>query len=328
MVKKRHIGAVIIEETLNNMRAGAERLYYTVQVPSIYNIYLHQADYEKLLPIENKIIAETKRALDDELASQNQPSQSRVPNPLKYLREVWQHILSFFGNRAKQTNTALKYEKGAGDWRIALYPDTVNDLKTGDVVIESELALAANIELGAGLVTRTIRTIRLDGRTRSFEVKNEPDSRRREGSNTTKSQPTLGETLTSSLTRKDAFALIRYKDKQSNWHDYLMQKEKINIGKGNEPGSAPSYWVDLTLDFDADISPLHIQVFFDSALRKFFIKDLSTLGTRVNGHLIKSSIGNKDGKMVDLNILEELPPDSRISLANKIILDFKSLMIG
>jgi hypothetical protein len=328
MVKNRYIGAVIIEETLNNMRAGAERLYYTAQVPSLYHVYLHQADYERLQPIADKIIAETKRALDAELASQNRPGRSKVPNPLKGLRKVWRIIASFFGGRTGRANTVLKYERGASDWHIALYPDRANGLKVSDVLIQSRLTLAAEREMGGGFITRTLRTVRTDGVTKSFEVKNGAGPRAHEDGETTKSQTLSEETLQSSRPGREAFALIRYKDRRSNWHAYLMQKEKVNIGKGDEPGAAPGHRVDLTLDFDADVSPFHIQVFFDTEARKFFIKDLSTLGTRINGRLIKSSIGHKGGRVIDLNILEELPSDSRISLATKIILDFKSLMIG
>ncbi len=321
MGNQTQIGAVIIEEVLNNMRAGAERLYYTVQVPGVYHVYVHQSDYERLLPIENKIIAETRRALDEELALHNRRSQNDRQIFAKNIRRIRQAVLNFFG-RPTGTESAPRYEKGGNDWQITMYPDTANNLKAGDVVIESELALASGVELGAGLVTKTIRTVRLDGMTKSFEVRNDAASPGREGSGATKSQADVGRDVVS----PGAFALISYKDRQGNHHDYLMRKEKINVGKGNEPDTTPSYWVDLALDSDADISPLHLQLSFDPASRKFFIKDLSVAGTRVNGRLVKSSIGKKDGKTVDLNVTEELPHDARISLANKIILDFKSLL--
>ena len=322
MEKQRHLGAVIIEEILNNMRAGAEPLYYTVQVPGVYHVYIHHADYEKLQPITHKITTEAKRVLDEELAVQNRRSQNGRRGLMNRAGRIGRSLLNVFSRPARLASPHPTYEKGGGDWQIKLYPDTANDLKEGDVVVESELASAVGTELGAGLLTKTIRTVRLDGMTKSFAVKNGPGEAGREGGASGKSGADAGRDASSS----GAFALISYKDGQGNRHDYLMRKEKINVGKGDEPGATPSYWVDLVLDADADISPLHLQLFFDPASRKFFVKDLSVTGTRINGRLVKNSMGKKDGRTVDLNVAEELPPTARISLANKFILDFKSLL--
>jgi hypothetical protein len=321
MAKRMNIGAVVIEELLNNMRAGAERLYYTVQVPSIYHVYLHHTDYEKLAPIEAKLIAEAKHALDDELAAQNREPRRNWLNPLNAFRSAWHAVSEFLGRPAHRRNSVLKHERGANDWRISVYRDTVNDLKPGDVLIDSELAPAAQVELGAGLATKTIRTIRSDGQTRSFAVNGAGASNR-----VASLDPAAVQTVTGPTLRHQAFAQLRYQDQQGSWCEYLMEKEKINIGKGNEPHSAPSYWVDLALDFADEVAPLHIQLFFDPSTKKFHIKDLSATGTRVNGRLVKSSLVRREGKVVDLDLREELPTKARISLTGKMILDFKSLL--
>lgn len=329
-MKRNGIGSVVVEEVLNNMRAGAEHLYYTVQVPSVYHVYLHQTDYERLLPIEAKLVAEMRRALEDELASLNRRAQSPPHGLLDGVRQIRRKVVSMLGGRAGVAGSALRYEKGGGEWQVNLYGDTAGELKPGDVMVESELALAANAELGAGLVTKTIRTVRMDGVTKSFEAGRGAGPRPTDGTSDSNSRADSnsrsGGGEGSHSSDRAALASISYKDGGGVRREYLMRKEKINIGKGDDPDAAPSHWVDLSLEPDPDLSPLHVQVSFDAGARKFFIKDLSSHGTRVNGRLIRSSLAKRDGRVVDVNVLEELPSESRVSLANKITLDFKSLL--
>lgn len=315
MANRRHVGAVIVEELVNNMRAGAERLYYTVQVPAVYRVYVHQSDYEKLLPVEKKLVAEAKQALDEELASRNRRGAGGLRDLPSRVRGVGRAARRLLGRPAR---SAPMYERGGGDWQIKLYPDTGNDLKAGDVVVESELAAASGVEPGAGQVTKTIRTMRLDGMTDSFVVDGERTVTARGA------EPAAGRRVAP----PEALALISYKDGRGRRREYLMRKEKINVGRGNGPDKTQSFWVDLPLDADPDVSPLHLQLSFDPASRKFYLKDLSASGTRVNGRLVTSSVGRRDGKPVDLDVTEELPPDARISLSNKLLLDFKSLVTG
>jgi pSer/pThr/pTyr-binding forkhead associated (FHA) protein len=57
----------------------------------------------------------------------------------------------------------------------------------------------------------------------------------------------------------------------------------------------------------------------------FRIKDLSKLGTTVNGVPVPSSLESADGGVRDLDRWEPLPDKARIGLAGVIYLDFERL---
>jgi len=61
----------IILEIVRNMRDGLEPLHYSTLAPSIYHVYLHPDDMERLRGIAPRIVDEARRALDEELASLN-----------------------------------------------------------------------------------------------------------------------------------------------------------------------------------------------------------------------------------------------------------------
>jgi pSer/pThr/pTyr-binding forkhead associated (FHA) protein len=82
--------------------------------------------------------------------------------------------------------------------------------------------------------------------------------------------------------------------------------------------------VDLKLKSKKDISREHLQIRRDPASGNFFIKDLSSLGTTVDGKRVPPSIENVDGSDVDKNVEVPLPPKCRIGLAGVMTIDFKA----
>jgi hypothetical protein len=64
----------IILEIVRNMREGLEPLHYSTLPPSIYQVYLHPDDLERLRGIVPRIVEEARRALDAELESLNRAS--------------------------------------------------------------------------------------------------------------------------------------------------------------------------------------------------------------------------------------------------------------
>jgi len=64
----------IILEIVRNMREGLEPLHYSTLAPSIYHVYLHPDDMERLRGILPRVIDEARRALDDELEALNRAS--------------------------------------------------------------------------------------------------------------------------------------------------------------------------------------------------------------------------------------------------------------
>ncbi len=64
----------IILEIVRNMRDGLEPLHYSTLAPSLFHVYLHPDDMERLRGILPRIVEEARRALDAELESLNRAS--------------------------------------------------------------------------------------------------------------------------------------------------------------------------------------------------------------------------------------------------------------
>ncbi len=62
----------------------------------------------------------------------------------------------------------------------------------------------------------------------------------------------------------------------------------------------------------------------DADTGDFYIKDLSRLGTTVNGEQIPTSVDYADGEKRDKNVEVKLPATARIGLAGVLFLDFKA----
>ena len=114
-------------------------------------------------------------------------------------------------------------------------------------------------------------------------------------------------------------AHITYED-QTGAHTYQMTGDTVKVGRG-----AIDRWVDLKLGSQKDISREHLQIRRDAESGKFFIKDLSTLGTTVNGKRIPGSIEKVNGEDVDRNIEIPLPDKARIGLAGVLNLEFRAV---
>src|SRR5580700_8897035 len=77
----------IILEIVRNMREGLEPLHYSTLAPSIFHVYLHPDDMERLRGIIPRIVEEARRALDAELESLNRASLGeRLGERLKIAR--------------------------------------------------------------------------------------------------------------------------------------------------------------------------------------------------------------------------------------------------
>src|SRR5580704_9443711 len=94
----------IILEIVRNMREGLEPLHYSTLAPAIYHVYLHPDDLDRLRGIIPRILEESKRALDEELATLNRDS---IADRLKLSRR-----------------TSPKITPPEGGWQIHLLENT------------------------------------------------------------------------------------------------------------------------------------------------------------------------------------------------------------
>ena len=235
---------------------GLEPLHYSTLPPSIFYIYLHTEDMERLRGIVPKIREEAARALDGELASMRKGS---------------------IAERLKISKPLPPVAAPEGGWQISILENTDDDVAPGDIVIHSELALPAKTELGAGSMTKRIATRRFGGAEstqQTYAPAPAPDWRPlpvgAPGGATTATMPVpnIGD---------QACAVIEYEDSGGR-KTYRMTKDQIVVGRGGR-----DYWTDLKLETIPDVSREHFRLRRDPATGQFFLKDLSRLGTTING---------------------------------------------
>jgi len=102
-----------------------------------------------------------------------------------------------------------------------------------------------------------------------------------------------------------------------------MTKEQIVVGRGGR-----DYWTDLKLDTLPDVSREHFRLRRDPDSGQFFLKDLSRLGTTINGEKAPGSMDYSGADKRDLNLEAPVPPEARIGLAGVVYLDFRSTQNG
>jgi len=192
-----------------------------------------------------------------------------------------------------------------GGWQIQIVENHDEDAAPGDIMISSELALPAKDEFGAGSMTKRIATRRMGG-VQSTSEKYEPAS-----------------TMPAQVPPPaDAVAVIDYEDNNGR-KTYHMTKNEIVVGRGGR-----DYWTDIKLDTLPDVSREHFRLRRDPASGKFFLKDLSRLGTTIDGERAPSSLEFEGAEKRDLNREAAVPAQARIGLAGVLFLEFRSTAGG
>jgi hypothetical protein len=190
-----------------------------------------------------------------------------------------------------------------GGWQVRILENTDDDIEVGDIVIYSELALPAKQDLGAGSMTKRIATRRLSGATTSAQ---------------TYEKPAPPPPPPPAPVEDGALAVIEYDDNGVR-KSFRMTKDQIVVGRGGR-----DYWTDLKLDTLPDVSREHFRLRRDPESGKFFLKDLSRLGTTINGEKAPSSIEYMDGEKRDRNVEAPVPDQARIGMAGVVFLEFRS----
>jgi hypothetical protein len=189
-----------------------------------------------------------------------------------------------------------------GGWQIRVLENTDDDAAPGDIMISSELALPAKDEFGSGSMTKRIAT------------------RRMGGVESTKQSYAAAPAPVVPIT--GAFAVIEYDD-HTGRKTYQMSKDEIVVGRGGR-----DYWTDIKLETLPDVSREHFRLRRDPASGQFFLKDLSRLGTTINGEKAPSSIEFESGEKRDRNLEAPVPARARIGLAGVVFLEFRSTANG
>jgi len=286
----------IINFLLDEMEAGMSPSFYSNLVPSVYDVYLYIDDFERLRPLEQRIREEAIHAFNEKLAELNKSGESKFKLPLPALP----------GGKPKR---AKRYET-LGDWTIEFHENTDEDAKENPLVIHSTFPFSNSLpEDRAGTMTERITKRRIDGQTSTSTT-------------TATSASTSTERSGAIDTRRASgivYANLTYDD-DAGPHTFQMTKDLIKIGRG-----AADRWVDLKVKSKKDVSREHLQIRRDPATGHFFVKDVSSLGTTINGKRVPSSMQMVNGQEVDSNIEVQLPEKAEIGLAGVMTIDFKAI---
>jgi hypothetical protein len=191
--------------------------------------------------------------------------------------------------------SAPPVENAAREWQVEFHPDADGELAPGDILIHSELMLpGTSDDLGAGQRTRRITTVHVGQRTTTRE----------------------GTVSRTAAAASSVHARLRYDD-NAGPHTFDIVRDSIVIGRGGI-----AYRADVRIDASVDVSREHARIRRDAATGAFFIIDLSTRGTTVNGQRLPRGYDDADGTKRENGVETPLPGGSRIGLADTVFLQF------
>jgi pSer/pThr/pTyr-binding forkhead associated (FHA) protein len=187
---------------------------------------------------------------------------------------------------------------------VAFLADPDDELKEGDVLVDSELLMPARPDLGVGELTRRISTVQSQ------------QSRRGTG--------TIDHTICRSSSPAPLRLLGRIEyDDESGHHFYDVTRDDVTIGRGGI-----AHPVDLRIISSTDVSREHARIRRDLASDRFFLIDLSTLGTTLNGRPVlkgtdPKGVDEAEGTRRENGSETPLPDVAIIGLADTVFLQFR-----
>lgn len=230
-----------------------------------------------------------------------------IPTIVSQARRALDEEVRKWNDRAKPSRIPKKWlgiaeplppiETPPESWDIRFEADADGEMAPGDIAVASELTLPAQPEF-EGSRTRRITTMRQGDRT------------------STREQVLLGGAAPPPP--GTVYGTLAYEDQRGSKRVPITSSQLV-VGRGGV-----GYWVDVKLETSPDVSREHLRIRRDETSGQFFLKDLSSLGTTVNGAAVPSSVEVVDGRKRDKGIEVPLPARARIGLANVIVLDFEA----
>jgi len=107
-------------------------------------------------------------------------------------------------------------------------------------------------------------------------------------------------------------------DDDTGRHTYDIAKDSVSIGRGGI-----EYPVDVRIAASPDVSREHARIRRDPRTGQFFLIDLSTLGTTLNGRHVPPGYDQVEGTKRENHVETSLADRARIGLAGTVYLDFE-----
>ena len=190
---------------------------------------------------------------------------------------------------------APEVRNAATDWHVAFMADPDGELKQGDVLVDSELLVPARPDLGVGEQTRRVAIVQSAHHARTIE-----------------------HTIRSSASSPSRLLGRLEYDDDSGHHFYDVTTDCFTIGRGGI-----AHPVDVRIVSSTEVSREHARVRRDTSSDRFFLIDLSTLGTTLNGRHLPKGFDDIDGTKLENGSETALPDEATIGLAGTIFLEFR-----
>jgi hypothetical protein len=291
-------GHTIVTELLREMEARLYPLLYRTLPPGVFHVYLHPDDYREVEAITPLIVADAEQGLNARVDELN--SRSR-----------WTTLVA--GRRAP-------IEIPPGGWDIQVHPEANGELAPGELGIESRLSVPSPPRFEGGTpTTRIVKTVVTGTIRRTL-----PSEGTSVPARWLTSPPPAEATLTaerppsvalSDSARTQGTAQLAYVDDEGP-HLFVMRKDLIAIGRG---GSA--HWVDVQVVTSPRVSREHCRI-RRAPDGRYFLQDVSTWGTSVNGQPVASFVRQSDGRVEETGTEHELASPARIQLADALVIEF------
>ena len=296
-------GRTIVLELQREMEARLYPLMYRTLPPGVYHVYLHPDDFRQVQPISAAIIADAEQALSARVDEINRRSR-------------WTRLMA---------DKQAPIEAPPGGWEIHLHPETNGELAQGEFGIESRLLLPPPRRFEGGTATTLIAKTTVTGRLRrtTSDVQMAMPGPKGPGLRAVAESQAAGDTATAkplatSATHNGAVtktARLTYVD-DSGSHDFVVRKDLISIGRG---GSA--HWVDVQVVSSPRVSREHCRI-RRAPDGRFFLQDVSTWGTSVDGQRVDPFVRQQEGRMEEVGHEHPLTGPTRIQLADAVVIDF------
>lgn len=189
-------------------------------------------------------------------------------------------------------------ENAGPQWHVEFRCDTDGELADeGDILVHSDLVLPPDPELGLGERTRRFTTVRTAGAGTAAA--------------TTPASP-----ATSGV--PPVRARLTYRDDLGE-HCHEMTGDRVTIGRGGR-----GYAIDLKITSSEDVSREHARIRHDRRTGQFYLVDLSSLGTTLDGRHVPRGVEDHDGVRRENGSETVLPSRARIGLAETVFVEFEA----
>lgn len=186
--------------------------------------------------------------------------------------------------------------QSAGGWQVEFLADPDGEFAEGDILIDSELLVPASPDLGVGGLTRRITTIHSGQRT-TTKVRTTEEPRE---------------------AAHDRVLARVVHDDDAGHHTFDLVKDSVTVGRGGV-----AFPVDVRIASSVDVSREHARIRRDARTGRFFLIDLSSLGTTLNGRHVPKGYDEIDGTKKENGTETPIPDRARIGLADTVYLDFR-----